>query len=141
MPTAQGASDYVINFAQLTQRAGNFLVAREEMPAFTWDDLKGKNVLGGRKGGMPGHHVNLQHFHHRDLINIASIGKAEGSGNSPDLLKSHFLVKAQRPVIVRENAKLQLLKAGLFCKIDATLHQNRSQTGAAIFLNNGDAKT
>ena len=50
---AQGASDYVINFAQLTQRAGNFLVAREEMPAFTWDDLKGKTVLGGRKGGMP----------------------------------------------------------------------------------------
>lgn len=50
---SQGASDYVINFAQLTQRAGNFLVAREEMPAFTWDDLKGKKVLGGRKGGMP----------------------------------------------------------------------------------------
>lgn len=50
---AQGASDYVINFAQLTQRAGNFLVAREKMPDFSWDDLKGKTVLGGRKGGMP----------------------------------------------------------------------------------------
>ena len=49
----QGAADYVVNFAQLTQRAGNFLVAREEMPDFTWDDLKGKKVLGGRKGGMP----------------------------------------------------------------------------------------
>ena len=49
----EGATDPVMNFAQLTQRAGNFLVAREEMPAFTWDDLKGKKVLGGRKGGMP----------------------------------------------------------------------------------------
>lgn len=49
----EGANDYVVNFAQLTQRAGNFLVAREEMPAFSWDDLKGKLVLGGRKGGMP----------------------------------------------------------------------------------------
>ncbi|MGI6019762.1 MAG: ABC transporter substrate-binding protein [Marvinbryantia sp.] len=49
----QGASDYVVNFAQLTQRAGNFLVAREKMPNFTWKDLKGKKVLGGRKGGMP----------------------------------------------------------------------------------------
>lgn len=49
----EGANDYVVNFAQLTQRAGNFLVAREEMPDFKWDDLKGKNVLGGRKGGMP----------------------------------------------------------------------------------------
>lgn len=49
----EGASDYVVNFAQLTQRAGNFLVAREEMPDFKWTDLKGKKVLGGRKGGMP----------------------------------------------------------------------------------------
>ena len=49
----EGANDYVINFAQLTQRAGNFLVAREEMKDFKWTDLKGKDVLGGRKGGMP----------------------------------------------------------------------------------------
>ena len=49
----EGANDYVVNFAQLTQRAGNFLVAREEMPEFSWNDLKGKTVLGGRKGGMP----------------------------------------------------------------------------------------
>lgn len=46
----EGASDYVVNFAQLTQRAGNFLVAREKMPDFQWTDLKGSNVLGGRKG-------------------------------------------------------------------------------------------
>ena len=49
----EGATDPVVNFAQLTQRAGNFLVAREEMPDFTWDELRDKRVLGGRKGGMP----------------------------------------------------------------------------------------
>ena len=49
----EGATDPVVNFAQLTQRAGNFLVAREEMPDFTWDGLRDKKVLGGRKGGMP----------------------------------------------------------------------------------------
>ena len=49
----EGATDYVVNFAQLTQRAGNFLVAREERPDFRWEDLKGSVVLGGRKGGMP----------------------------------------------------------------------------------------
>ena len=49
----EGANDPVINFAQGTQRAGNFLVAREEMADFQWSDLKGKEVLGGRKGGMP----------------------------------------------------------------------------------------
>ena len=46
----EGATDPVVNFAQLTQRAGNFLVAREEMPDFQWADLKGHKVLGGRKG-------------------------------------------------------------------------------------------
>lgn len=50
---AGGTQDYVVNFAQLTQRAGNFLVAREPIENFTWDMLKGKNVLGGRAGGMP----------------------------------------------------------------------------------------
>jgi NitT/TauT family transport system substrate-binding protein len=49
----EGATDPALNFAQLTQRAGNFLVAREEMPDFKWEDLKGEKVLGGRKGGMP----------------------------------------------------------------------------------------
>lgn len=49
----EGAEDYAVNFAQLTQRAGNFLVARKEMPDFTWEQLKGTDVLGGRNGGMP----------------------------------------------------------------------------------------
>lgn len=45
--------DYVVNFAQLTQRAGNFLVSREPVENFTFDMLNGKSILGGRKGGMP----------------------------------------------------------------------------------------
>ena len=49
----EGAEDYVVNFAQLTQRAGNFLVSREADDDFKMTDLKGKTVLGGRKGGMP----------------------------------------------------------------------------------------
>lgn len=49
----EGAEDYAVNFAQLTQRAGNFLAARKEMPDFTWEQLKGTDVLGGRNGGMP----------------------------------------------------------------------------------------
>lgn len=50
---AGGTSDYVVNFAQLTQRAGNFLVSRQPIENFSWDMLKGANVLGGRAGGMP----------------------------------------------------------------------------------------
>ena len=52
----EGATDPAVNFAQLTQRAGNFLVAREEMPDFKWEDLKGQKVLGGRKGGV---HISM----------------------------------------------------------------------------------
>lgn len=49
----EGASDVVKNFAQLTQRAGNFLISREPIEDFKWSDIKGKTVLGGRAGGMP----------------------------------------------------------------------------------------
>ena len=48
-----GTEDPVVNFAQLTQRAGNFLVAREPVDGFTWKMLIGRDVLGGRAGGMP----------------------------------------------------------------------------------------
>ncbi|MFA9375547.1 MAG: ABC transporter substrate-binding protein [Lachnotalea sp.] len=50
---SEGATDYVVNFAQLTQRAGNFLISREPIDKFSWSMLKGQTVLGGRKGGMP----------------------------------------------------------------------------------------
>lgn len=40
-------------FAQLTQKDGSFLVSREKYDDFTLDDLRGKSVIGGRKGGMP----------------------------------------------------------------------------------------
>ncbi|MEY8431401.1 ABC transporter substrate-binding protein [Lachnospiraceae bacterium 48-42] len=72
----EGANDYVVNFAQLTQRAGNFLVAREEMPDFTWESLKDKDVLGGRKGGMPSHDVTWEHI--RGIYEWTS-------GKAPDL--------------------------------------------------------
>lgn len=48
-----GAEDYAVNFSQLTQRAGNFLVARQPEPDFQWSKLAGKKILGGRAGGMP----------------------------------------------------------------------------------------
>lgn len=50
---SQGARDPVINFAQLTQTDGTFLVSREKLDAFNWTDLIGSTFLGQRKGGMP----------------------------------------------------------------------------------------
>ena len=49
----QGRDDLAVNFAQLTQRDGSFIVGREKDDNFTIDKLKGHTILGGRKGGMP----------------------------------------------------------------------------------------
>lgn len=49
----EGSKDYAVNFAQLTQRAGNFLVSRQPVENFSWGYLREKKVLGGRAGGMP----------------------------------------------------------------------------------------
>lgn len=49
----QGEKDYLVNFAGLTKRDGSFLVSRKKYDNFTLEDLKGKYIIGGRKGGMP----------------------------------------------------------------------------------------
>lgn len=46
----QGEKDYLVTFAGLTKRDGSFLVSREKYDNFTLEDLKGKYVIGGRKG-------------------------------------------------------------------------------------------
>ncbi|MGE5575566.1 MAG: ABC transporter substrate-binding protein [Syntrophothermus sp.] len=49
----QGAADYIVGFAQLTKRDGSFLMSRKPMPNFKWEDVKGKSIVGARKGGVP----------------------------------------------------------------------------------------
>ncbi|MBZ5751578.1 ABC transporter substrate-binding protein [Metabacillus rhizolycopersici] len=87
---SQGSRDPVINFAQLTQTDGTFLVSREKIDNFTWDQLKGSTFLGQRVGGMPqmvGEFVLKQHDidPHADLkllqnIDFANIPSAFASG-------------------------------------------------------------
>lgn len=49
----EGKSDYAQVFAQLTKRDGSFLVSKTKTENFSWDDLRGKTVIPGRKGGVP----------------------------------------------------------------------------------------
>lgn len=49
----KGEKDYPVTFAGLTKRDGSFIVSREPIENFTLDDLKGKYIIGGRRGGMP----------------------------------------------------------------------------------------
>ena len=48
-----GSSDVPTVIGQLTKRDGSFLVSRKAEPNFKWEDLKGKEILAGRKGGVP----------------------------------------------------------------------------------------
>ena len=48
----QGKEDCPVVFGQLTRRDGSFLVGRTR-EAFSWEDLRGKTIIGGRQGGMP----------------------------------------------------------------------------------------
>ncbi|PYZ93974.1 hypothetical protein CR194_11860 [Salipaludibacillus keqinensis] len=86
---AQGANDPAINFAQLTQTDGTFLVSREPVEDFQWEDLKGTTFLGQRQGGMPqmvGEYVLKQNGiePHEDLELIQNID----FGNIPSAFAS-----------------------------------------------------
>lgn len=50
---AGGSTDVPTVFGQLTKRDGSFLVSRTDEPDFEWSDLEGKEILAGRKGGVP----------------------------------------------------------------------------------------
>lgn len=48
-----GSDDAPKVFGQLTKRDGSFLVGRKAEPDFDWHNLAGKEILAGRKGGVP----------------------------------------------------------------------------------------
>ena len=48
-----GSNDTPKVFGQLTKRDGSFLVGRNPEPDFSWTNLEGKDILAGRKGGVP----------------------------------------------------------------------------------------
>ena len=62
----EGSSDYAQVFAQVTKRDGSFLISRESGD-FKWEDLKGKHILPGRKGGVP--YMTLQYVLRKHGIN------------------------------------------------------------------------
>ena len=66
----EGKEDYTQVFAQVTRRDGSFLIAREPMEDFSWDDLRGKTVLPGRKGGVP--YMTLEYVLRREGIDPAA---------------------------------------------------------------------
>ena len=65
----EGKEDYTQVFAQITRRDGSLLVARQPDDDFTWDKVRGKVVLPGRKGGVP--YMALEHVLRKNGIDPA----------------------------------------------------------------------
>ena len=66
----EGAADHTQVFAQITKRDGSFLIGREKDDNFSWDKVKGKVVLPGRRGGVP--YMTLEHVLRQNGINPAT---------------------------------------------------------------------
>jgi NitT/TauT family transport system substrate-binding protein len=73
----EGKTDYAQVFALLTQRDGSFLVARKPDPNFTWDKIRNKVVLPGRKGGIP--YMTLEYVIRKNGLNPDKDTKLDNS--------------------------------------------------------------
>ena len=63
----EGKEDYCQVFAQMTKKDGSFLVAKLKDDKFSWQNLKGKTVIPGRKGGVP--YMTLEYVLRKNGIN------------------------------------------------------------------------
>ena len=63
----EGKEDYTQVFAQMTKKDGSLLVARNKTDKFSWEDVKGKTIIPGRKGGVP--FMTLQYVLRKNGIN------------------------------------------------------------------------
>jgi len=63
----EGKEDYCQVFAQMTKKDGSFLVAKSKDDNFSWQNLKGKTVIPGRKGGVP--YMTLEYVLRKNEIN------------------------------------------------------------------------
>ena len=66
----EGKEDHTQVFAQLTKKDGSFLVSKEPTNNFSWQDLKGKVVIPGRRGGVP--YMTLEYVLKQNGINPAT---------------------------------------------------------------------
>ncbi|RJG24586.1 ABC transporter substrate-binding protein [Paenibacillus thiaminolyticus] len=136
----QGAEDPVINFAQLTQTDGTFLMARHAEGTFDWNDLKGKVFLGQRKGGMPqmageftlkkhgiDPHGDLELIQNIDFANVA-FAFASGTGEYVQLFEpqaSIFEKEGRGAVVASFGVESGLLPYTVFMTKQSHLTKNK----------------
>lgn len=136
----QHPRDPVINFAQLTQTDGTFLVARDETAdEFSWDNMKGSTMLGQRVGGMPqmageyvlksnniNPHADLNLIQNVDFANIAN-AFASGTGDYVQLFEptaSLFEQQGVGHVVASFGAELEAIPYTVFMAKESTLKED-----------------
>ena len=89
----EGEKDYIKTFAGLTKRDGQFIVSRTKIDNFKLEDLIGKEVLGGRPGGMPIinfynalKNENIKGVNTNDTVDFANLTSAFLSGTGDFVL-------------------------------------------------------
>jgi NitT/TauT family transport system substrate-binding protein len=141
----QDAEDPVINFAQLTQTDGTFLVAREKIDGFDWSSLKGTTFLGQRVGGMPqmagefamkkhgiDPHADMEMIQNVDFANIAP-AFASGTGDYVQLFEptaSIFEKEGQGHVVASFGTESGLLPYTVFMAKNSFIEGNDSHVQA-----------
>lgn len=136
----QGTDDPIINFAQLTQTDGTFLVSREAADSFDWNSLKGSVFLGQRKGGMPqmagefalkkkgiDPHADLELIQNVDFANIPA-AFASGTGDYVQLFEptaSIFEKEGKGHVVASFGAESGHLPYTVFMAKESYINKNK----------------
>ena len=105
----EGNGDYAQVFAQVTQTDGSFLVSSKKTDNFKWNDLKGKTVIPGRKGGMP--YMSLLYVLKKNGINPSKDLKLDDSIDF-DLMASAFSTGKADFVTLFEPTTSQIISSG-----------------------------
>ena len=105
----ENTKDYIQTFAGITKRDGQFIVSREKYDNFTMKDLEGKEVLGGRRGGMP--ILNFTTGIKNAGVDVSKV-KIDDSVDLPNLTSAFLSGKADFVVLFEPQAT-KLVKEGL----------------------------
>ncbi len=105
----EGKEDYAQVFAQVTQTDGSFLVSSKKIDNFKWNDLKGKTVIPGRKGGMP--YMSLLYVLKKNGINPSKDLVLDDSIDF-DLMASAFSTGKADFVTLFEPTTSQIISSG-----------------------------
>lgn len=158
-----GEEDYLVTFAGLTKRDGQFILGRDCSKEFKLEDLYGKEILVGRQGGMPAlnflnamknSNIDISKINVNYAVDFASLSGSfiGGMGDYVDLFEptATSVVKNSNACIVESIGKLSgempytafyARKSFLNKNKDTLTNFTNAINKGLEFVKNNDAKT